>query len=79
MTSYNRVNGTYVADDGRLLSQILRGEWVLEGLVMTDWWVLASTVEAAQSGLDIEMCGRAGASGRLSLKPFAGAASRRLG
>lgn len=57
MTSYNRVNGTYVADDARLLSQILRGEWGFEGLVMTDWWALASTVEAAQSGLDIEMPG----------------------
>ncbi len=57
MTSYNRLNGRYLADDARLLTQVLRQEWGFEGLVMTDWWALASTVEAAQAGLDLEMPG----------------------
>lgn len=57
MTSYNRVNGNYVADDARLLAGALRGEWGFDGLVMTDWWALASTAEAAEAGLDIEMPG----------------------
>ena len=57
MTSYNRLNGRYLADDARLLSDVLRGEWGFEGLVMTDWWALASTVDAAVAGLDIEMPG----------------------
>jgi len=59
MTSYNRLNGRYVADDGRILAEILRREWGFDGIVMTDWWALASTVEAAEAGLDIEMPGPA--------------------
>ncbi len=57
MTSYNRLNGRYLADDARLLTGVLRAEWGFEGLVMTDWWALASTVEAAEAGLDLEMPG----------------------
>jgi len=57
MTSYNRLNGRYLADDARILAGILRGEWGFDGIVMTDWWALLSTVEAAEAGLDIEMPG----------------------
>jgi beta-glucosidase len=57
MTSYNRLNGRYLADDARLLGEVLRGEWGFQGVVMTDWWALASTVEAAKAGLDLEMPG----------------------
>jgi beta-glucosidase len=57
MTSYNRLNGRHLADDARLLSEVLRGEWGFEGFVMTDWWALASTTEAAAAGLDLEMPG----------------------
>lgn len=57
MTSYNRLNGTYLANDARILAGILRGEWGFDGLVMTDWWASVSTVEAALSGLDLEMPG----------------------
>jgi beta-glucosidase len=57
MTSYNRLNGRYLADDPRILSTVLRGEWGFKGIVMTDWWALASTEEAAEAGLDLEMPG----------------------
>lgn len=57
MTSYNRLNGGYLADDERLLSGVLRGEWGFDGIVMTDWNALALTEEAARSGLDLEMPG----------------------
>jgi beta-glucosidase len=57
MTSYNRVNGRHVPDDPRLLGEILRDEWGFEGLVMTDWFGLSKTVDAAQAGLDLEMPG----------------------
>jgi beta-glucosidase len=57
MTSYNRLNGSYLADDGRILGSVLRGEWGFGGIVMTDWWALASTAEAAEAGLDVEMPG----------------------
>src|ERR1039458_8410278 len=57
MTSYNRVNGCHSSDDPRLLTDILRREWGFGGVVMTDWWALVRTLEAARAGLDLEMPG----------------------
>jgi beta-glucosidase len=37
MTSYNRLNKTYTANRQDLCTDILRGEWGFQGLVMTDW------------------------------------------
>lgn len=37
MTSYNRINDTYASGSYDLATDILRGEWGFEGLVMTDW------------------------------------------
>ena len=55
MTSYNRVNGQFVTNEARLLDSILRKEWGFAGFVMTDWSGIATTVEAANAGLDLEM------------------------
>ena len=38
MSSYNKVNGTYVAERKDLLTDILRGDWKYQGVVMTDWF-----------------------------------------
>lgn len=57
MTSYNRLNGRYLADSADVIGAMLRDEWGFEGIVMTDWWAAASTVEAGQAGLDLEMPG----------------------
>ena len=37
MTSYNFINGEHASESSRLLTDILRGEWGFEGVVMTDW------------------------------------------
>ena len=37
MTSYNLVNGIPTADDYDLCTNLARGEWGFEGLIMTDW------------------------------------------
>ncbi len=57
MTAYNRVNGPYAADSKELLTDILRNEWGFDGLVMSDWFGLHSTVEGVEAGLDLEMPG----------------------
>jgi beta-glucosidase len=57
MTSYNRVNGPYAADSTWLLRDVLRGEWNFDGMVVSDWFGLHSTVEGVVAGLDLEMPG----------------------
>jgi beta-glucosidase len=57
MTSYNRINGPFAADSGDLINGVLRGEWGFDGLVMSDWYGLHSTVDALRAGLDLEMPG----------------------
>lgn len=53
MSSYNRVNGTYAAHDYDLLTDILRGEWGFEGLVMTDWGGSHDATATMYSGNDL--------------------------
>ncbi|GAB4086645.1 glycoside hydrolase family 3 C-terminal domain-containing protein [Myceligenerans cantabricum] len=55
MSSYNRVNGTYVGEDPRLLTGVLRDEWGFDGLVMSDWVAVHDRVAALRAGLDLEM------------------------
>lgn len=57
MTAYNRVNGPFAADSKELITDVLRGEWGFDGIVMSDWFGLHSTVEAVEAGLDLEMPG----------------------
>ena len=57
MSSYNRVNGTYVGESAPLLRTILKDEWGFDGLVMSDWFGTQSTAAAAAAGLDLEMPG----------------------
>ncbi len=59
MTAYNRINGPHAADSTELITDILRNEWGFDGIVMSDWFGLHSTVEGIRSGLDLEMPGPA--------------------
>ncbi len=65
MSSYNKVNGTYVSENPRLLQGILRGEWGFDGLVMSDWGGTYSGGESLRAGLDLEMPGPSRARTRL--------------
>ncbi|MDR2606804.1 MAG: glycoside hydrolase family 3 C-terminal domain-containing protein [Treponema sp.] len=60
MCSYNRLNGTYLSENRKLLSDILRDEWGFEGLVVTDWGAASDRVEGIRAGLDLEMPGSGG-------------------
>lgn len=57
MTPYNKINGTYVADDPRLLNGVVRGEWGFKGLIMSDWLATYSTAACLNAGMDLEMPG----------------------
>jgi beta-glucosidase len=59
MSSYNRLNGTYMTENRRLLTKVLKREWGFDGMVMSDWSAVHTTVEAANAGLDLEMPGPA--------------------
>jgi beta-glucosidase len=57
MTSYNRVNGRWCSEDRALLEDVLRGDLGFDGIVMTDWLAVGSTVDSAVAGLDLQMPG----------------------
>ncbi|WP_396916407.1 glycoside hydrolase family 3 C-terminal domain-containing protein [Mycolicibacterium sp.] len=55
MCSYNRINGTYAAENAWLLTEVLRGEWGFDGVVVSDWGAVRDRVAAVEAGLDLEM------------------------
>ncbi|MET3600810.1 beta-glucosidase H [Martelella mangrovi] len=57
MSAYNRLNGTYASENEWSLKQVLRQEWVFDGIVMSDWFGSHTTVESVTAGLDLEMPG----------------------
>lgn len=57
MSAYNRVNGTHMSDNYRLLTEVLKDEWGFDGYVVSDWFGTESAVGAANAGLDLEMPG----------------------
>lgn len=60
MSSYNRINGIYAANNYGLLTDILNCEWGYKGLVMSDWDGVehCSYTQAIKSGNHMIMPGR---------------------
>lgn len=57
MSSYNLVNGTHTSSRYDLLTDVLRGEWGFEGMVMTDWDGESDRIADLNAGNDILMGG----------------------
>ena len=64
MCSYNRVNGEYASQNRWLLTDLLRGEWGFDGVVVSDWGAVVDRVAALAAGLDLEMPPNLGVSDR---------------
>ena len=58
MSSYNLYNGVHAGHNKYLLTDVLKKEWDFDGFIMSDFgWGVTDTVEAANGGQDMEMCG----------------------
>lgn len=65
MCSYNRVNGEYVSQSRRLLTDILREEWGFDGFLVTDWSACDERIKGLAAGQDLEMPDSGGVNDRL--------------
>jgi beta-glucosidase len=58
MSSYNIYNGVHAGHNKYLLTDVLKKEWDFDGFIMSDFgWGVTDTVEGANGGQDMEMCG----------------------
>jgi beta-glucosidase len=57
MSAYNKLNGTYCAENAALLTGILKREFGFKGFVISDWGSTYSTAPTVNAGMDLEMPG----------------------
>lgn len=57
MSSYNKINGVLASENKWLLTDVLRGEWGFDGIVMTDWWAEENGARQQAAGNDLLMPG----------------------
>ena len=55
MDSYNLTNGVHMSQNKYLNTDVLKKEWGFDGILMSVWTSTYDAVEAANSGLDLEM------------------------
>ena len=55
MCAYNRLNGTYCAENKWLLTDVLRDEWGYDGMIVTDWGAENDRVAGLLAGQELEM------------------------
>lgn len=55
MSAYNKLNGHYCSENEYLLKRKLKDEWNFDGLVMSDWGAVHSSIPTFNHGLDLEM------------------------
>jgi beta-glucosidase len=57
MCAYNKINGTFAAENSTLMNAILKEEWGHQGLVVTDWGAMNDRVAGLKAGVELEMPG----------------------
>ncbi len=60
MTSFNKLNGSFAGGNRVLCTEILRGEWGYDGVVVTDWGdmdIVVDGADAVHAGNDVVMPG----------------------
>lgn len=55
MGAYNKFRGEFLCENPYMLNEVLRDEWGFEGVVISDWAAVHTSVKSLRSGLDIEM------------------------
>ena len=55
MPAFNHVNGTWMAENRPLITDLVKTQWHWDGLVISDWGAIHDTAPAANAGTDIEM------------------------
>ena len=55
MCAYNKLNGSYCSENDYLLIDILKDKWKFNGLVMSDWGAVHTSLPVFNSGMDLEM------------------------
>lgn len=68
MCSYNRLNGTFLSDNKRMLTDVLRDEWGFKGIVVSDWGAVNDRIAGITAGMDLEMPGNRGANDKFIVK-----------
>lgn len=67
MCAYNKVNGTYCAEHGYLMTEILKEKWGHQGLVVSDWGAINDRLAGLRAGVELEMPGKTNGNERLIL------------
>jgi len=55
MAAYNRLNGTYCAENARLLRDIVEKEWGYRGIIVSDWFAVNDRAAGITAGLHLQM------------------------
>ena len=57
MAAYNKINGVHATEQKYIMNDILRKEFGFEGVLLSDWGGVKSTVPSLKASLDLEMPG----------------------
>ena len=55
MTAANRANGVFTSDNRYIMTNMMKYDFGLQGVIMTDWCSVRSDVISAKAGLDVAM------------------------